>query len=142
MKMVFQSLMAPFQSPEFESLYLHAVAAFSEIKHVDMSTKSGRLNLLTFEVPGGYGEIHGIEVGGPAEDFLVIGVGVVYLGGFENLRADRAVLIMDEEGASARFSAVADHSADTQRAVEFRENICCFSGGVHVIGSVVGDAEY
>ncbi len=109
-----------------------------------MSTcrQNREIELVTFEVPGGYGEIHGIEVGGPAEDFLVIGVGVVYLGGFENLRADRAVLIMDEEGASARFSAVADHSADTQRAVEFRENICCFSGGVHVIGPVVGDAEY
>ena len=50
------------ESREFESLYLHAVAAFfgdKACRHVD---KIGEIELVTFEVPGGYGEIHGIEV--------------------------------------------------------------------------------
>ena len=57
-------------------------------------------------------------MGAFGEHLYILGVALVYLAAFEYLQTDRAVVVVSEEGTSARLAHVAYNSAHAHRAVE------------------------
>jgi hypothetical protein len=86
-------------------------------------------------------EVNRIEVGGAFHHlgiFLVLGID---LGALENLGRCAAVRVIGNERAAAGLAFVTDHTAHTQRTVEFFVDIHSQIGIVHGVNGAVGDSE-
>lgn len=126
---------------EFERLEFLAVFRLGGDEGRLWVNKVGKVVGFTLVVFESANEVNRVEVSAFLEHLDVVGVLLVNLAAFKDLEREGAVAVIDEERTSARFTDVLDHTADTDRTVQFRLHVDDEVGVFEILDLWVTDAK-